>query len=254
MNEANRSITEREIHRDTVLAARLAPDPALTPEALDQFVFDRGFPLTAAGVTTFAYRGAADSVRLVHFGIGLPEDLGFERLGGSNWWMLALSLPDGTRLEVVADRELRRTLRERWHELEGFVDPLSRLKPRQHSAPIVGNLRDGIPARLPDELITVLAAAPGVRVERIVSRGHRSPATGWYDQEQSELVLVVEGAARIEFPDDDPVDIWGDLSDLLRCGYTKTDYERQRSYPSYSFHIFFHVDDPRPRGPRDPRD
>ncbi|MGI9644306.1 MAG: alpha/beta hydrolase [Ilumatobacteraceae bacterium] len=99
MNEANRSITEREIGLGTELAPRLPLDPAHTPEALDQLVFDRGFPLTAPGVTTFAYQGAADSVRLVHFGIGLPDDLGFERLGDSDWWLLALGLPDGTRLE-----------------------------------------------------------------------------------------------------------------------------------------------------------
>ena len=55
-------------------------------------------------------------------------------------------------------------------------------------------------------------------------------------------------------PDDDPVDIWGDLSNLLGCGYTKADHERQSGYPSYSFHIPFDVDNPRPRGPRDPRD
>ncbi len=99
MNEANRSIAELEITHDTVLAPRLAPDPALTPEALDRLVFDRGFPLASRGVTTFAYRGDVDSVRLVHFGIGLPRDLDFEQLGESNWWLLALGFPDGTRLE-----------------------------------------------------------------------------------------------------------------------------------------------------------
>lgn len=99
MNEANRSITDREITQETVLAERLLLDPSLTPAALDRLVFDRGFPLTSEGVTTFAFRGDVDSVRLVHFGIGLPVDLGFERLGESNWWLLALGLPDGTRLE-----------------------------------------------------------------------------------------------------------------------------------------------------------
>lgn len=99
MNEANQSIIEDEITQETVLAPRLPLDPALTPEALDRLVFDRGFPLTGKGATTFSFRGDADSVRLVHFGIGLPPDLGFERLAGSDWWLLALGLPDGTRLE-----------------------------------------------------------------------------------------------------------------------------------------------------------
>ena len=78
---------------------RLTPDPALTADALDTLVFERGFPLTGDGVATFAYRGGADSVRLVHFGIGLPDDLSFERLEGSDWWLLALGVQNGTRLE-----------------------------------------------------------------------------------------------------------------------------------------------------------
>ncbi len=99
MNVANRAFTDIEITPVTVLAPRLTLDPALTPEALDRLVFDRGFPLTTEGVTTFAFRGDADSVQLIHFGIGLPDDLSFERLGDSKWWLLALGLPDGTRLE-----------------------------------------------------------------------------------------------------------------------------------------------------------
>ncbi len=38
--------------------------------------------------------------------------------------------PDGTRLEIVCDTELRRTTRERWDELDGFVDPIARLVSR----------------------------------------------------------------------------------------------------------------------------
>ena len=63
---------------------------------------------------------------------------------------------------------------------------------------LIGNLRSGIPHVLPDELFTTLAAAPGVRVERIVSRGHASPASFWYDQEEAEFVLVTQGHARLE--------------------------------------------------------
>lgn len=32
--------------------------------------------------------------------------------------------PDGIRLEIVAEGELRRMVRERWDELAGFVDPI----------------------------------------------------------------------------------------------------------------------------------
>ncbi|MCI5224264.1 MAG: cupin domain-containing protein [Candidatus Electrothrix sp. AR4] len=41
-----------------------------------------------------------------------------------------------------------------------------------------------------------------VRIERIVSKGHTSPETGWYDQETNEWVLVLEGSGTILFKDD----------------------------------------------------
>lgn len=46
----------------------------------------------------------------------------------------------------------------------------------------VGNLFADLPADLPDELFQTLAGSGDVRVERIVSRGHRSPEGFWYDQ------------------------------------------------------------------------
>jgi len=61
-----------------------------------------------------------------------------------------------------------------------------------------GNLLKDLPASLPEELFTVLAEAGGVRVERIVSTGHASPAGFWYDQDLAEFVLLVEGAAGLE--------------------------------------------------------
>lgn len=63
------------------------------------------------------------------------------------------------------------------------------------------NLFEGIPDELPEELIEVLAGGSGVRIERIVSDGHASPEGFWYDQEQSEWVLLVSGSAVLEFED-----------------------------------------------------
>ncbi|HEX2531302.1 MAG TPA: cupin domain-containing protein [Burkholderiaceae bacterium] len=64
------------------------------------------------------------------------------------------------------------------------------------------NLFRGIPPKLPDELIETLAASPHARIERIVSRGHRSPPGFWYDQDQAEWVLVVQGEAALRFERD----------------------------------------------------
>lgn len=63
------------------------------------------------------------------------------------------------------------------------------------------NLLASLPRDLPEEVFTTLLQAPGVRVERIVSQGHQSPAGFWYDQPTSEWVLVLKGAARLEFED-----------------------------------------------------
>lgn len=62
-----------------------------------------------------------------------------------------------------------------------------------------GRLDEGVPEHLPDELVTVLASGPGVRVERIVSRGHVTPLGEWYDQTEDELVVLLQGGARLEF-------------------------------------------------------
>jgi len=61
------------------------------------------------------------------------------------------------------------------------------------------NLFDHIPADLPEELVTTLLSAAGLRIETIVSRGHCSPSGFWYDQPQHEWVLLLRGAARIQF-------------------------------------------------------
>jgi cupin 2 domain-containing protein len=45
------------------------------------------------------------------------------------------------------------------------------------------------------------ARSPHVRIERIVSHGHASPADFWYDQPQHEWVIVLKGAARLQFED-----------------------------------------------------
>lgn len=65
----------------------------------------------------------------------------------------------------------------------------------------MNNLYADIPADLPTELLQDLAGADGVRIERIVSRGHCSPDQGWYDQDRHEWVVVLKGRAIIAYPD-----------------------------------------------------
>jgi cupin 2 domain-containing protein len=63
------------------------------------------------------------------------------------------------------------------------------------------NLLENIPRDLLYERFETLVENETVRIERIVSKGHASPATGWYDQDRSEWVLLLRGAARLAFED-----------------------------------------------------
>jgi cupin 2 domain-containing protein len=63
----------------------------------------------------------------------------------------------------------------------------------------MGNIFEAIPEVLIEELTERLVDSEHVRVERIVSRGQSSPATGWYDQEQDEWVIVLQGEAVLSF-------------------------------------------------------
>lgn len=62
-----------------------------------------------------------------------------------------------------------------------------------------GNVLAAIPAELPAELLEVLAEGRAFRLERIVSRGHVTPAGEWYDQDRDEWVVLLSGAARLAF-------------------------------------------------------
>lgn len=67
------------------------------------------------------------------------------------------------------------------------------------------NLFEAIPENLSDEVFEQLAVGGAVRIERIVSKGHSSPASGWYDQAQDEWVAVLRGEAVLEFEGRPPV-------------------------------------------------
>ncbi len=64
------------------------------------------------------------------------------------------------------------------------------------------NLFHNIPDSLPHEVFETLLDADGVRIERIVSEGHASPADFWYDQDQNEWVVLLQGSARLRTADE----------------------------------------------------
>ena len=79
----------------------------------------------------------------------------------------------------------------------------------------LSNIFADIPTHLSGELIQLLLAKSGLRIERIVSRGHKSPEGFWYDQAETEWVLLLKGAARLRFENGDEVEMtWGDFVEI----------------------------------------
>ncbi len=63
------------------------------------------------------------------------------------------------------------------------------------------NFFNNIPTSLEHELIESLVDRDCIKIERIISKGHKSPATGWYDQDNDEWVMVLQGKATLAFED-----------------------------------------------------
>ncbi|KEI71552.1 cupin domain-containing protein [Endozoicomonas elysicola] len=64
------------------------------------------------------------------------------------------------------------------------------------------NLFENIPSNLPEELFEILQGSGGVKIERIVSRGHATPEGEWYDQSWDEWVVLLKGLAILDFDGD----------------------------------------------------
>ena len=92
---------------------------------------------------------------------------------------------------------------------------------------VCSTLFENIPENAPEELLTELLSADGVRIERIVSFGQSSPDGFWYDQTENEWVLLLKGFATLRFEEGPPIDLLpGDHLQLpARCRHRveKTD-------------------------------
>lgn len=64
------------------------------------------------------------------------------------------------------------------------------------------NIFAKIPEQFTEELFETLFTNPALTIERIVSKGHFTPETNWYDQAWDEWVLVLQGEAILVFEDD----------------------------------------------------
>jgi cupin 2 domain-containing protein len=62
-----------------------------------------------------------------------------------------------------------------------------------------GNLFDDRAPAGADEQVDTFVEQGGVSIERIVSMGHASPPGFWYDSPRAEWVVLLSGAAALEF-------------------------------------------------------
>ena len=63
----------------------------------------------------------------------------------------------------------------------------------------IKNILADIPAQLPEELFTSLVRNDKLHIERIISRGHANSTDEWYDQAHDEWLILIQGAAILEF-------------------------------------------------------
>ncbi len=69
------------------------------------------------------------------------------------------------------------------------------------------NIFESIPDNLTEEVFELIVQSSTVKIERIVSRGHCSPESGWYDQDKNEWIVVMKGEAIICFEDNKKVNL-----------------------------------------------
>lgn len=63
------------------------------------------------------------------------------------------------------------------------------------------NLLTNVPTSIPNEIFETIISYQNIKIERIISKGHKSEPDFWYDQDQSEWILMLKGEARLQFED-----------------------------------------------------
>lgn len=58
---------------------------------------------------------------------------------------------------------------------------------------------EDIPSSSKDEVFQTLLSNKNIKIERIISYGQTTPEEYWYDQEDDEFVMVLDGEAKIKY-------------------------------------------------------
>ncbi len=80
----------------------------------------------------------------------------------------------------------------------------------------IKNIFNTIPTNLSEELFEDIISKDKIKIQRIVSQGHITIEGEWYDQDDNEWVIVLQGAATISFKDEDDISLkTGDYINIL---------------------------------------
>lgn len=71
----------------------------------------------------------------------------------------------------------------------------------------IKNIFGDFPDDLRDEVFEEIVSSKNFKLERIISEGHSSPEGFLYDQEMNEFVLLLSGAAKLNFENDESVEL-----------------------------------------------
>lgn len=69
------------------------------------------------------------------------------------------------------------------------------------------NFLNDIPISSQDEIFQTVLQNENIKIERIISYGQISPKGFWYDQEEDEFLLILDGDATIEYDDGNTYDL-----------------------------------------------
>lgn len=67
------------------------------------------------------------------------------------------------------------------------------------------NIFNDIPPNLECEVFEQIIGCDDIKIERIISKGHHSPESGWYNQEQNEWLIILAGEAILSFIDGEDI-------------------------------------------------
>ena len=108
---------------------------------------------------------------------------------------------------------LRKAMRADWAGSTKGLKPLPKPKPAPKPKPVpkfkpkLTNLFEKLPAARRAEAFTELLSRPGVRIERIVSRGQATPAAAPMSQDRDEWVVLLAGSAAIRLDTSEEIEL-----------------------------------------------